>query len=199
MGLDAKSWEVMPGVWVWLASRHAVARGEWDALYRQMEPRRQARCDRYARPADAQRCILADALTRLALSTLSGRAPQTLSFETRPGGKPYVPGLGVEFSLSHSGELALCAAAHFPVGADLQRARPLSPSLTKKMARAGYDGHSEDDFFRWWVRQEAAGKLSGQGLRLRPIPQPPLCHLDTLEVEDQRYYYCVCAKASEMT
>lgn len=197
--MEVKHWEVLPGVTAWLAGLDGVAPEEWEPLYRQMDPARQARCARYARPGDAKRCVLADALARLALSQRSGQPEEIFRFQLRPGGKPFVPGLGVEFSLSHSGSLVLCAAAPFPVGADLQRARPVSSALAQKMARAGYPGGTREDFFSWWVRQEAVGKLSGQGLQLSPLPAPALCHVDALDGPDGRYWYCVCAEGPQNT
>lgn len=197
--MEVKRWEVLPGVQGWLAALDGVAPEEWAVLYRQMDPARQARCTRCARPDARERLILADALARLALEALSGQSGESLSFQLHPGGKPYVPGLGMEFSLSHSGGLVLCAAAPFPVGADLQRVRPVSPALTAKMARAGYRGRREEDFFRWWVRQEAVGKLTGQGLRLSPLPAPAACREEALDGPDGRYWYCVCADGPQNT
>lgn len=199
MRVRAKRWEALPGVTAWLASLADVAPADWEPLYRQMDPARQARCARYAHPADAKRCILADALARSALAALSGQPEEHLHFQSHPGGKPYAVDLPLEFSLSHSGELVLCAAASFPVGADLQRLRPLSPSLVDRIVQAGCQGRSEEELFRWWVRQEAIGKLTGQGLRLAPLPAPDACRTDTLKGPDGQYWYCVCAQAPQNT
>lgn len=191
--LVSKHWAEAPGLELWLAALDGVSPGEWDPLYAQMDPLRQARCDRYVRQRDARRCILADALARRAVSALSGLEPGAVSFARHPGGKPYVPGVEVHFNLSHSGDLVLCAAAPFPVGADLQQERPLSPALVRRMARAGFPGGSEADFFRWWVHQEAVGKLTGQGLSLAPLSSEPLALSGELEAGGLRYYYCVCS------
>lgn len=189
--MEYEAWQAGPGIGVFLASTHAVAPGEWPALYAQMSPARQERCHRYRRESDRRRCVLADALARAALASLSGADPQAIALATTPQGKPYAPGLGVEFSLSHSGSLALCAAAPFPVGADIQRARPLSSSMTRRLARAGYQGGSEGEFFDWWTRQEAGGKLLGRGLALRPLPPGLAFCPGELARPDGKYFYCV--------
>lgn len=189
--MEYESWQVGPGIGVFLASIHAVPPGEWPVLHARMSPDRQARCHRYRRESDRQRCILADALARAALSSLSGADPQDIVFAATPQGKPCAPGLGVEFSLSHSGSLALCAAAPFPVGADIQRARPVSQSMTRRLARAGYQGGSEEEFFIWWTRQEAGGKLLGSGLILRPLPPGLAFCPGALDGPDGKYFYCV--------
>lgn len=181
------------GVTLWLARTDEVEQSEWPGLYGQMSRERQARCDRYRREIDRKRCILADALARLALSEGTALAPEELAFAQTPEGKPYAVGLDRHFSLSHSGALVLCAVADFPVGVDIQLKRPVSEPLTRRMERAGYRGETEEDFFAWWVRQEAAGKLAGTGLSLRP-PEPGLeFRSGALEERSGQYFYCVCA------
>ena len=183
----------MPGVGVWLASIEDVEPGEWPALYAQMDKERQGRCDRHRREIDKRRCILADALARRALSKGTDLAPEAISFGREPSGKPYALGLDKHFSLSHSGSLALCAVAHFPVGADIQRQRSISEPMIRRLARAGYEGTSDEDFFAWWVRQEAAGKMTGKGLSLRPIPEDLQFWDGVVKESDGAYFYAICA------
>lgn len=186
------------GIVLWQVCVEGVAEREWPELYAQMDPVRQSRCGRYRRQADRRLCVLADALARHALSQVTGRDPASILFQEQEGGKPFAPGLGVEFSLSHSGSLVLCATAPFPVGADLQLHRPLHPALPRRMARAGYRGSGEADFFAWWVHQEAAGKLTGRGLSLSPLPSGLFFWDGGLEREEGRYSYCLCAKRASL-
>lgn len=183
---------------LWLASLEGVAEREWPVLYRQMDPGRQSRCDRFRRQVDRRLRILADALARHALGQVTGQDPASIVFQLREGGKPFAPGVGIEFSLSHSGSLALCATAPFPVGADLQLHRPLDPALPRRMAQAGYRGRDEADFFPWWVRQEAAGKLTGKGLSLSPLPTGLVFWDGGLERPEGRYSYCLCAQRASL-
>lgn len=189
--MEYQTWQAGPGIGVFLASIHAVPSGEWPELYARMSPQRQERCDRYRRESDRQRCVLADALARAALASLSGVAPEAIALSTPPKGRPHAPGLGLEFSLSHSGSLVLCAAAPFPVGADIQRGRPISQAMARRLARAGYQGRSEEEFFAWWTRQEAGGKLLGSGLALRPLPPGLAFSPGALDGPDGKYFYCV--------
>lgn len=190
--MRTERWE-LSGATLWLARTGEVERWSWPRLYEQMDPSRRARCRRYRREADQKRCILADALARLALSEGGELAPEELAFAKTPEGKPCVVGLDRHFSLAHSGELVLCAVADFPVGADIQLRRPVSQVLTRRMTRAGYRGETEEDFFAWWVRQEAAGKLAGTGLSLRPLEPGLEFRSGTLEERSGQYFYCVCA------
>lgn len=192
--MEYQTWEIGSGIRVSLASVHAVPQGDWPDLYAQMPPARQARCDRYRHHADRQRCILAHALARETLGAISGTAAGTIGVCYPPKGKPYAPDGEGEFSLSHSGAYVLCAAAPFPVGADLQRQRPVSQTLTRRMERAGYQGDSQDDFFRWWVRQEAGGKLLGTGLTLSPLASGLEFHSGEFLGEDGKYFYSIAEK-----
>lgn len=190
--MRTETWE-LSGVQLWLARLGDVEEEEWPRLYTQMDVERQMRCRRYRRWEDRRRCVLADAMARQALCGDTGLSPQDVIFSREPGGKPYAIGLDKHFSLSHSGLLVLCAVAGFPVGVDIQRARPVSEALTRRLERAGYRGNSEEDFFTWWVCQEAAGKLEGTGLSLRPLTGERDARSGSLEEEDGRYFYCVCA------
>ena len=94
-----------------------------------------------------------------------------------PGGKPYLPGGGAFFSLSHAGEYALCAVAPFLVGCDLEKITAAEEGLAKKcLTPAEYAafaacpaGRERDTlFFRFWTKKESYMKQTGQGLHLPP-------------------------------
>lgn len=189
----AEHWSVGHGVEVWLAAVDDVPTQEWPTLFSQMEPQRQSRCLRYRREEDRARCVLADALARHALSLRLGVAPAAIPLAKGDGGKPYAVGLPVHFSLSHSGALVLCALAPFPVGADVQRHIPVSDALLARCAKAGYTGHTPAAFFRWWCRQEAAGKLSGAGFSFAPLPEGLWFSDGRRERDGADYAYSICA------
>ncbi len=191
--METRSWD-LPGARVWLARTGDVAAEEWSELYGRLAEERRRRCDRCRREADRRRGRRADALARHALAQAAGTRAEALTFARTETGKPYAVGLDRHFSLSHSGCLVLCAVADHPVGADIQRHRSVSPSMTRRLARAGYAGASEEDFFEWWTRQEAAGKLAGTGLKLAPLPEGLVFWNGRLTGPDGLYSYCVCAK-----
>lgn len=86
-------------------------------------------------------------------------------------GKPYIPGSDVNFSISHSENIAVLAVATFEVGCDIERI--LSPDL--KIAKRFftneeyYDIISSDeknvDFYRFWTLKESYLKATGSGLK----------------------------------
>lgn len=196
--MEFQHWQAGPGIGAWLASVDDMPRDAWAGLYARMAPERQARCGRYRRDIDKARCVLADALAREALHALTGADPAAIAFARQPGGKPYAPGLGAQFSLSHSGSLVLCAGAAFPVGADLQRHKAVSDALLRRARSAGYEGQGPEDFFSWWTGQEAAGKLTGRGLLLEPPPKELWWSQDRLDRPDGTYSYSICALAENV-
>jgi 4'-phosphopantetheinyl transferase len=95
-----------------------------------------------------------------------------------PHGKPQLPAsTGLHFSLSHSGDVALCAVADAPVGVDVEAipadARHLElldclePRERAVVASAPASAQPEA-FTRCWVRKEAYLKGTGEGLGREP-------------------------------
>ncbi|MGI6239800.1 MAG: 4'-phosphopantetheinyl transferase family protein [Christensenellales bacterium] len=90
---------------------------------------------------------------------IPGYAPPPALFYA-PDGRPCVP--GAHISLSHAGEIAVCAVARAPVGVDVERAdRDLSRLREKIIAPMDDPNRSLIDL---WVAKEAYLKLTGEGL-----------------------------------
>ena len=135
-------------------------------------------------PEPRKRSLVGHIALRLLLAELTGAAPESLRFERRCGhcgeaghGKPQLstrPEL--DFSLSHSGGLALIAVASGRrVGADVERVRPRTDvraiargSLTARERRTIESCETDEArraaFFRCWTRKEAYLKGIGTGL-----------------------------------
>ncbi len=87
-------------------------------------------------------------------------------------GKPYFPALPhIQFSISHSKDLILCALAEYPVGVDIEDIRPRRETLPKyalteaEFARYQALGGDWPAFYTLWTRKEAWCKYTGQGLK----------------------------------
>ena len=100
-----------------------------------------------------------------------------------PGGKPWFPARpDCRFSLSHAGELGMCAVSERTVGADVERLRPRRVSLPRYVLDdREFDwfsarGRTWTDFYTLWTMKEARVKCTGEGLRrpAREIPVPLL-------------------------
>ena len=92
-----------------------------------------------------------------------------------PMGKPYFVEGGWHFSISHTKNHAFCALCTCPVGLDGEElTRPVKPALAEKILSPGekaqYDAADDKDtaLLTFWVLKEAAGKLTGRGIGLKP-------------------------------
>ena len=106
--------------------------------------------------------------------------------ETQAGGKPCFSTCSeVEFNLSHSGDLALCALDSTPVGVDVQIIKDSwRAALPRRICSAEEFTWLEEQEDLWtafttlWTLKEARAKYSGEGLRMGvraisvPLPRP---------------------------
>ena len=129
-------------------------------------------------PSGRSEVLCAYGLLRLALR-------RELGWRTLPeialsdSGKPYFPAFpGVQFSLSHTDGAVMVGLSDAPIGADIEKARPVRPRLMRRVA----DTESPEIFFRAWVRAEALGKRDGRGVvpALRgAVPDTPCNPVET--------------------
>lgn len=85
-------------------------------------------------------------------------------------GKPMIDGL--EFSLSHSGNLVVCAVSHEPVGCDVEEIRKAPERVAERYFSCGEQEYlsqfAEEEydraFFRLWTMKESYVKMTGEGL-----------------------------------
>lgn len=138
------------------------------------------RAERLRPPGAWRRFVAAHGALREILAAALGDEPAALRFAEGPWGKPELAGpyaaAGLQFNLSHSGELALLAiTSGRPVGVDLERLRPVprAAELAERYFAAAeradlaqvLDGPAGPmAFFNCWTRKEAFVKAQGQGL-----------------------------------
>lgn len=111
-------------------------------------------------------------------------------------GKPFFPDLPIEFSLSHSGMMWMCMFSQSPCGLDLQiveEHRDYDNIARKRFTKEEqhYVGlWGREGFYEIWVRKEAFGKCTGQGI-FSPMPSMVDEHADLkslLEWDNLTYY-----------
>lgn len=93
-------------------------------------------------------------------------------FDYSPDGKPFIADHpDIHFSLSHSGNVALCVVSDQPVGADVEVPRKITPSLiaytmnADEQAQINASANPEMQFLHFWTRKEALLKLTAEGIR----------------------------------
>lgn len=111
---------------------------------------------------------------RLLIERVAGVGVRGQVLAKASGGKPFLGGHEVEFSLSHGGGHALIGLSREgPIGVDLEGARTLKLSAARRheleqaaerLSGSPLVGTGDARTLRAWVRLEAAAKLDGLGI-----------------------------------
>lgn len=143
--------------------------GNGDLLLPALSPSRRVRAERAGSEAVRRERIFSYVLLRLALWEEFGIAAPP-EFTLGEYGKPFLrDDPDVFFSLSHSSGAALCAAAPFPIGVDLQKCRKMREGIERRFCtprerEAASDPAGRDRALcRLWCIKESYGKLTGRG------------------------------------
>ncbi len=142
--------------------------GEFEAMRLDMSAERQEKCLRYVRDADRKLCILADFITRQAVSEYLNIPARKVVIERDARGKPYIKNGGCFISYSHSGKFAAAAVSDKPVGIDTEEMRKVNPGSLRKFASENekrYVADSAERFLALWTLKEAHLKCTGEGIR----------------------------------
>ncbi len=141
------------------------------ALTQFLTPAELALCDRCRLPHVRQQKIVARARLRQILGGYLDRSPREIEISIGLQGKPQVTGL--EFNLSHSGDVVAYAVSDRPVGIDVERIRSmdLSGIIQRFFAPSEFaawqklpPAEQELAFFQTWTVKEAYLKAIGTGL-----------------------------------
>ncbi len=152
---------------------------KWYAL---MSKDKQVRVDRFHFEDDRKRTVAGEMLARKAIAEWCSVSPESIVFDKTGTGKPYAKGLPVEFNISHSGDMVVCAVDDQPVGIDIEKIRPIDLTVARRICTDEellyLFGHTptEQDFtyttnteiltrfFELWTAKEAYGKCIGCGV-----------------------------------
>jgi 4'-phosphopantetheinyl transferase len=149
------------------AAPYELAREWTDGLWEE----KAKRIERMRRETDKALALTAHRLLCYALKIVYDIVPQPQDFGLEPQGKPYLIAVpDVHFSISHSGSMAMCALHNGPVGADIEKIRPVGKGVAERIMSATERRlYMETDdrqslFFQVWTLKEAYVKFSGAGL-----------------------------------
>lgn len=167
-------------VHVWLArvgwpSKHILA------LTDILSSEERQKAERFHFQVDGERHVIGRALVQIVIGRLLDRSPDNLHFCYNDFGKPCISRdanrCGLQFNVSHSGDLILVAlAANREIGVDVERVRRhldiagIAGLFFSSRERADLAalpiGQRHDAFFRCWSQKEAFLKARGDGLSL---------------------------------
>lgn len=80
-------------------------------------------------------------------------------------GKPKLYDNNLHFSLSHTGNYAVCAISEAEVGVDAEHPRNISSGITRFVLSAEEKGTSCEEILKKWVIKESFLKLTGSGIK----------------------------------
>lgn len=94
-----------------------------------------------------------------------GLREREVTVATNEHGKPFLADHPEwHFSLSHSGDWAVCALDDAPIGVDLERHRPLDTKRLAERYLGVIDPLTRGEFFSLWTKKESYLKAVGIGL-----------------------------------
>lgn len=140
------------------------ALSEW---FSQMSTERKEAVKKLKTPHKQKQKIAADYICRKAISEFCKIAPQKIEFNVSEYGKPFAKDLNVNFSISHSGDYAICAVSDKKIGIDIEKIREINPKSASKFACKNEEEYifaHENGFFEIWTLKEAYFKCIGTGL-----------------------------------
>lgn len=152
-----------------ILSLDGVSSDELRQWFSEADAENQARLLRIKFPQAQKQSLAADHLARQMLSEHFGGAAITLRRDAQ--GKPFA-NLPLCFSLSHSGDFAVCAVNRLPVGVDIETLREVPQRTAQQVCSARelefiYAGGTFNStrFLQVWTAKEAYLKYLGCGIR----------------------------------
>ena len=111
--------------------------------------------------------IAADMLCRQMIAEADGVDPSGIIIKKDKNGKPYAENSRYKFSISHCGNLVVCAVSKNDIGVDVEKIRNVRLKMAEKFAcesEIEYIGDKLERFFEIWTLKEAYFKCKGTGL-----------------------------------
>lgn len=120
---------------------------------------------------DRSLSLLGEALLRYGIAQVFAQDCQNWVRKYGTHGKPFWTNHPeIEFNLSHSGDMVLCALGNMPVGVDIQKQRSIKESLVRRVLSSEEEemyrlsSDPKDFFYQVWALKESLLKWSGQGI-----------------------------------
>lgn len=181
----------------------------FDRAYKAASEKRRKKIDRLRQDRDKRLSLGAECLLKIALKN---EGIDDFEYQYGEHGKPYID--DIEFSISHSGDYALCAVSNREVGCDIEQIGTADLRLAKRFfTETEYEmlSSSESDldtlFFRIWTMKESLIKLTGLGINQplnsfevdvckgKTLYNNTIYHFKEYEI-DKKYRYCICSEST---
>ena len=144
-----------------------IEKTSFEKWFSEMTEERKAEVLRLKAAEKQAQKIAAHHLCRSSISEFCGIPETDIILARTEYGKPYAEGLPVHFSVSHSGDYAVCAVSENEIGIDIEKIRKINPNLSTRFASENeteYISSHENGLFEIWTLKEAYFKCIGTGL-----------------------------------
>lgn len=131
--------------------------------------RRREKAERMRSERDRRTSVAAELALRLQIKEILNISDDMIDFTTGEHGKPFLKNYeDFHFSISHSGNYAVCVCSSLPVGVDIENNDRGNEKIAKRYFTADeyrciYET-GETDFAKVWTSKEAYVKYTGNGL-----------------------------------
>jgi len=159
---------------IYLADASSLKSGDaFNKYYNEMTSDRQTKIDRCRNDKDKRLSLCAGILLKRAFED-AGKENLLSQITVSEKGRPCLfEDAGIDFNISHSGNMAMCVISDNPIGCDIQLMKPTDGKIADRhfsVDEKEYIFSSEDTselcdrFYRIWVMKEAYTKLTGEGI-----------------------------------
>ena len=148
---------------------------QYGILYENLSETKKKKIQQYYFWEDAQRTLLGDAMIRKFVGEKLKVDCRELEFAINKYGKPYINGnTGINFNISHSGEIIVCSIGERENGIDVEKIKKFDIKIVesffqheefKALFNLPKDKQNES-FFRLWTLKESYIKCVGKGLAM---------------------------------
>lgn len=152
---------------------------EYEKWYMLAASDKRKKVDRFQFHADKVRAIAGEMLAKIAISEWCNADAESVCLSAGWAGKPFAVGLSVEFNISHSENMVVCAVSDKPIGIDIEEIRDVDMCVIEQICTVdekAYIMQSIDiptsivfsseliRFFKVWTAKEAYFKCIGAGI-----------------------------------
>ncbi len=165
---------------------------EYEYWFSLMSEEKQKHTASFKNINDKKRTVAGEMLAKKGIAECFNISPESIIISANETGKPFAQNLKIEFNISHSENMVVCAINDTPVGIDIEKIRKVDLAIAKRICNSseleylfGFAPTSEDfrvtedreiqlRFFELWTAKEAYAKFLGKGLASISLPIMPV-------------------------
>lgn len=151
-----------------------ISKQEYRRFFSMMSAEKQKRVNQFRFEKDKKRSVAGEILARRMIAACCPVREEEIIFTENAGGKPFAKDLPIEYNISHSGELVVCAVSDSPIGVDIEKMRNIPDTVIRRVCTQREQAYVSEQaldavqaqkrFFEIWTFKEAYFKCMGTGI-----------------------------------